>query len=333
MIKANEKTVEKADDRYFAVIFTRPLLIDRKNMEVIECIHQLIIRKEKTMDKNELKSKLFKGITIALPILLVAILAVMIVIAMDIARDDNSVPVLGDNVGTTTTTTTSSTTPQVGEGEPDEPKDPDDTTGEPDGPIEDPSSKGLAFVSNGDGTCSLDGMGECTDSFIIVPMESPNGDIVVEIGDNAFKNCTSIKGIELSETVTRIGSYAFYGSTIRDIEIPSTVREIGNYAFSGCKYLTGITVDKENTNYSSSSGVLYNKEGSVLITYPAGKTDNFVNISRDVTEIANMAFYKCTYVKKVTYHGTSASWKMVEIGAGNDVIDDAIIYCAGDDGK
>lgn len=272
------------------------------------------------MDKNELKSKILKGFTIALPILLVAILAMMIVIAMDLAKD-NSIPTLGDNVDTTTTTTTTTTTSS------------DEKPNEPELPVEDPSSKGLAFVSNGDGTCSLDGIGECTDTFIIVPMESPAGDIVIEIADNAFKNCSTIKGIELSETVAKIGSYAFYGSTIREIEIPETVREIGNYAFSGCKYLTAIIVDKSSANYSSYSGVLYNKDGSILITYPAGKTDNFVNISRDVVEIANMAFYKCSYVKKVTYHGTSASWKAVEIGAGNDVIDEAIIYCAGDDGK
>ena len=117
------------------------------------------------------------------------------------------------------------------------------------------------------------------------------------------------------------------------MEIPSTVKEIGNYAFAGCKYLTKIEVDASNSKFSSLSGVLYNKDGSTLITYPAGKSDNFVNISRDVTEIANMAFYKCSSIKKVNYHGTSASWQYVEIGAGNDVIDDAIIYCAGDSGK
>ena len=273
------------------------------------------------MDKQELKSKILKGFTIALPILLVAVLAVMIVIAMDIAKDDNSVPVFNDQ--TTTTTRPSEPTSSTSSSQQDEVNE----------PFEDPSSKGLSFVSNGDGTCTLDGIGECSDAFIIVPMESPEGDIVTSIADNAFKNCASIKGIEFSETIKKIGSYAFYGSTVREIEIPSTVREIGNYAFSGCKYLTSISVDEDNSNYSSSSGILYNQDGSVLITYPAGKTDNFVNISRNVVEIANMAFYKCSYVKKVTYHGTSASWKSVEIGAGNDVIDDAIIYCAGDDGK
>lgn len=270
------------------------------------------------MDKKELQSKLVKGFTVALPILLVAILALLVVVAMEIARQ-NSLPVLGDGVSTTTTTNNDS-----GEGE-------NKTPG--DDPIEDPSSKGLAFVSNGDGTCSLEGLGSCEDSFIIVPMESPSGDIVTDIADNAFKNCNSIRGIELCETIRRIGSYAFYGSSIREIEIPASVREIGNYAFSGCKSLAEINVEKSNAKFSSSSGILYNKDGSVLITYPAGKTDNSVVIGREVVEIANMAFYKCSYIKRVTYHGTSASWRSVEIGAGNDVIEEAIIYCSGDSDK
>lgn len=271
------------------------------------------------MDKKEIQTKLARAFTVALPILLVAILALLVIIAMDIARE-NSVPVLGGGIDTTTTTTSGNG------GDPDADKPQDE-------PIEDPSSKGLAFVSNGDGTCSLEGLGSCEDSFIIVPMESPDGDIVTDIADNAFKNCTSIRGIELCETIRRIGAYAFYGSSIREIEIPSGVREIGNYAFSGCKSLVEINVDKSSSKFSSSAGVLYNKDGSILIAYPAGKTDNSIVIGREVVEIANMAFYKCSYIKRVTYHGTSASWRAVEIGAGNDIIEEAIVYCSGDTDK
>ena len=287
------------------------------------------------MDRQEIKSKIAKGLTIALPILLVAILAMLIVVAMNLNNEPNYVPVFNDNGGGTTSTTTTTTQNDGAGNTPEEPDDKNDNNDnkEPSKPVEDPSSKGLSFVSNGDGTCALSGLGNCSDAFIIVPMESPDGDIVVEIADNAFKNCTGIKGIEFSESISRIGAYAFYGSTIREVEIPSSVKEIGNYAFAGCKYLTKIEVEASNSRFSSSSGVLSNKDGSTLITYPAGKTDNFVNISRDVTEIANMAFYKCTNIKKVNYHGTSSSWRMVDIGAGNDVIDDAIIYCAGDSGK
>ena len=286
------------------------------------------------MDKQEIKTKIAKGLTIALPILLVAILAMLIVVAMNMNDDENYIPVFnGGGVDTTTSTTTSTTTTGSVNSQPKPDDDEEEEPNTPSTPVEDPSSKGLSFVSNGNGTCSLDGLGNCTDSFIIVPMESPSGDIVVAISDNAFKNCTSIKGIEFSDSIKKIGAYAFYGSTIREVEIPSTIKEIGNYAFAGCKYLTKIEVDASNSKFSSLSGVLYSKDGSILITYPAGKTDNFVNISRDVTEIANMAFYKCSSIKKVNYHGTSASWQYVEIGAGNDVIEDAIIYCAGDSGK
>lgn len=271
------------------------------------------------MDRNELKSKIAKALTVALPILLVAILAMLIVVAMNMSKE-NSVPVLGGGVSDTTTTSG-----EDGDGS---------GSGKlPDEPTPDPSSKGLSYLSHGDGTCSLLGIGECDDGFIIIPRESPDGDIVTEIADNAFKNCSTIRGVEICDTIERVGAYAFYGSTIREIVIPKNVEEIGNYALSGCKYLEKIEVDVDNRNYSSLSGVLYNKAQSTLITYPAGKTDNFVNISVDVTKIANMAFYRASYVKKVNYHGTKASWSMVEIGAGNDIIDEAILYCAGDNGK
>lgn len=264
------------------------------------------------MDKNELRSRILKGITVALPILLVAILAMTVVIALKLS-DESYLPAFGSGTDTTDSKI--------------EDTDPRDE------PTADPSSKGLSFVSHGDGTCAVSGIGDCTDSFIIVPQESPSGDIVTEIADGAFKNCTDIKGIEFPETVSRIGSYAFYSSTLRSAEIPSTIREIGKYAFVACKYLTEIKVDRANTNYSSSSGVLYSKDASTLITYPAGKTDNTVVVSREVTEISNMAFYKCSYVKQVTYHGTRSSWRMIEIGAGNDVIDEAVIYYSGDSDK
>ena len=267
------------------------------------------------MDREEMKSKIMKGFTIALPILLVAILAMLIVVAMDLAKKENSLPAFNDGSQSTSTTSNSS----------------EETP--PDPPLEDPSSLGLSFISNGDGTCALLGIGECSDSFIIVPMTSPEGDIVTEIADGAFKNFLAIRGVELPSTLQTIGAYAFYGSSIKEIVIPETVEDIGNYAFSGCRSLGKIEVEVGNSQYCSISGALYNADGSTLITYPAGKTDNFVNISRDVTTIENMAFYRCNSIKKVNYHGTSQSWRSVEIGAGNDIIDEAFIYCAGDSGK
>lgn len=277
------------------------------------------------MEQNERKAKLLKVVSVVLPIVLVGILAATIVIAMNIANEAKLQQVLGTNVSTTTTPDPDpDPTPDP---EPDKDPEPDDD------PVEDYFSEGLSYKSFGNGTCALVGLGECEDAYIIVPSESPDGDSVIEIANNAFKNCASIKGIEFPETLTRIGAYAFYGSSLRSVTVTAKINEIDSYAFCGCRSLTAINVDEDNSDYSCISGALYNKSGTVLITYPAGKGENFCIISNKVTEISNMAFYKCSSIKKVTYHGTEAQWALIEIGAGNESIEEAILFFAGSEGK
>ena len=277
------------------------------------------------MDRQEIKAKIMKGVTVALPILLVAVLAVLIVVIMNMS-DENSVPVFNDGGIVDNSTTDNGTD---GSDDPSNDERPD----APNNSVDTSSSQGLVFSSNGDGTCALEGIGDCEDSVIVIPKTSPDGDTVVEIANNAFKSCKEIKGIEFTENITSIGAYAFYCSGIEEISIPSTVKKIGNCAFAGCKKLEAIEVDAGNRNYSSSSGVLYSKDGSTLITYPAGKSDSFVIITKNVTEILDMAFYRCAYVTKVTYHGTSSAWRAIDIGSDNEILEEATIYCAGDGSK
>ena len=57
-------------------------------------------------------------------------------------------------------------------------------------------------------------------------------------GDNnnslgVFSNCPNLSSVRLPETLTYIGSYAFYNSVINDINIPSGVVTIGKGAFRG----------------------------------------------------------------------------------------------------
>ncbi len=79
------------------------------------------------------------------------------------------------------------------------------------------TSADLEFDSNGDGTCCLVSIGECKDKDIIIPMASPDGDIV-----------------------TSIDSSAFAGEEITSITIPATIEEIGRKAFNGCDSLTDV---------------------------------------------------------------------------------------------
>ncbi len=61
------------------------------------------------------------------------------------------------------------------------------------------------------------------------------GDSVESIGDAAFQNCTGLTSIDIPNSVTWIGDYAFYGCTgLTSIAIPNSVTTIGDYAFCGC---------------------------------------------------------------------------------------------------
>ena len=100
--------------------------------------------------------------------------------------------------------------------------------------------------------------------------------------------------------VTEIGWCAFSGCTgLKSITIPSSVTEIGENAFRGCKGLTSITADKNNKNYTSVNGVLFNKNKTEILAYPNAKSSSYV-IPSSVTEIGSAAFYDCTGLKSVT---------------------------------
>ena len=71
---------------------------------------------------------------------------------------------------------------------------------------------------------------------------------MTEIGDYAFRGCSSLTSIAIPECVTEIGDYAFYGcSSLTSITIPESVAEIGDYAFRGCSSLTSITIPESVT--------------------------------------------------------------------------------------
>ena len=54
-------------------------------------------------------------------------------------------------------------------------------------------STGLTFTSNGNGTCTLTGLGSCRDICVVIPATSPSGDKVTAIGSQAFYNSTDFK--------------------------------------------------------------------------------------------------------------------------------------------
>ncbi len=93
------------------------------------------------------------------------------------------------------------------------------------------------------------------------------------------------------------GAFAENGS-LTSITIPESVKSMGG--FSLCENLTSITVDENNKNYSSQDGVLFNKEKTELIQYPAGNERTSYSIPDSVTSIDGHAFAWCDSLTSIT---------------------------------
>jgi hypothetical protein len=151
-----------------------------------------------------------------------------------------------------------------------------------------------------DGEVTITDCDEAATGELVIP-NTIEGNPVTSIGDWAFNNCTSLTSITIGNSVTSIGDYAFLRCTsLTSITIPDNVTSIGNDTFYNCSSLTTIEVGAENVNYADVNGVLFNKEKTVLHTYPAGKTgDNYV-IANSVTSIGDYAFFQCTSLTSIT---------------------------------
>ena len=140
--------------------------------------------------------------------------------------------------------------------------------------------------------------------------------------------------------VTRIGDRAFSGCTsLVNVTIPDSVTSMWSSAFWDCTSLAVINTDSGNTAYSSADGVLYNKNKTILIRYPQGKTGSTFSIPTSVTNIWSSAFYSCTNLTGVTildsvttidsmvfYGCTSLTGITVDVSNPNYSSADGILY-------
>ena len=115
----------------------------------------------------------------------------------------------------------------------------------------------------------------------------------------AFLECTNIKSVILPNTLTAIGTQAFWGSSLVSISIPASVEEIRGSAFFGCSSLKTVTFEK----------------GSKLKTV-AGFSHctslTTIEIPASVETIGQYAFNDCTSLHTVTFEKGS---KLKTIGS------------------
>lgn len=128
-------------------------------------------------------------------------------------------------------------------------------------------------------------------------------DSVTRINDDAFAGCSSLTSIEIPESITSIGADAFAAcSSLTSIKIPASITNIGDVSygiFRACSSLTNIDVDVNNQYYSSEDGVLFDKNKTMLIRYPAKKSNTNYSIPNGVTDIWSFAFDGCNNLTSI----------------------------------
>ena len=134
-------------------------------------------------------------------------------------------------------------------------------------------------------------------------------DITYTSGDWQYKlskeNAVIVRYIGSDTDITipsKLGKYnvasvtydTFYKcDAVKSITIIDDRISLTGSSFKGLPSLESIIVADNNTQYTSVDGVLFNKEKTRLIRYPAGKTSTTYNIPDSVTEIGSSAFYGC----------------------------------------
>ncbi|GHV74678.1 hypothetical protein AGMMS49940_19800 [Spirochaetia bacterium] len=130
---------------------------------------------------------------------------------------------------------------------------------------------------------------------------SINGVLFKKTGDTLIIYPAGLKGpYAIPVGVTSIGNNAFHGCTgLTSVSIPASVTNIGGSSFSGCTGLASILVDTNNNHYASHNGVLLNKTGDMLITYPIGLKGQYA-IPSGVIKIEASTFSGCTGLTSIS---------------------------------
>ena len=189
------------------------------------------------------------------------------------------------------------------------------------GGVNEVSADPLTYKVSGN-TVTVTDCKESASGALVIPA-TYDGKPVTSIGSWAFWKCTSLTSVTIPYSVTSIGNFTFHScsdltsvtignsvlnimagaffrcSSLTSVTIPDSVTNIDIGAFVGCSSLTSIEVGKNNAEYSSEDEVLFSKNKTELIRFPAGKNGHYT-IPDNVTSIADTAFYDCSRLTSVT---------------------------------
>ena len=117
----------------------------------------------------------------------------------------------------------------------------------------------------------------------------------LEVIKTSFPRCSGLESVELNEGLVEIGGSAFNScKNLKKIHIPSTVEKIGGYCFEGCKNLEEVTF-ADDSKLETIAERTFNDPG----LYGSGLKK--ITIPKSVKYIQEGAFFQCGALESVTF--------------------------------
>lgn len=176
-------------------------------------------------------------------------------------------------------------------------------------------------------------------------------DTIIEIGNNAFESCSSLKNIKLSKSLELIGRYAFSGCThLSNINLSKKLKSIGISAFNSCINMKNIllegtindwlnvslenknsnplcitkgnvyTYDEELNDYIKQTHIEFPKGIETIPSYNIACFDSVetIYIPNTVKSISGGVFSNYSYLKEVYYDGSIEEWNEISFSSSMD---------------
>ena len=145
---------------------------------------------------------------------------------------------------------------------------------------------------------------------------------LTRIAESVFRDCGNLTEVVFEGgKIAAIGEYAFACSGVQKIVLPPLLTDIDSSSFSGCQLksvtlssaysgsvdafsglpLEEIKVPIDNLYYSDIDGVLFDKSGTSLIMYPAGKRNDTYTIPALVAKIGRGVFNSNVHLKTINF--------------------------------
>lgn len=123
-----------------------------------------------------------------------------------------------------------------------------------------------------------------------VDMSSATGEMT--LGDNTFKNCTSLYDVKMPLNISNFGNYVFAGCIRLEEIVMSTMPDLRNDTFSGCTSLKSVTLQNTLTNIGAR--VFEGCVSLIKIDIPQTVTTIRVGAFNDLRDIEYIKFLSST---------------------------------------